>query len=146
MHDKQICSDDRMMENDSYSEDDDYDKRYDDSKQEMSVSIINANNNTSGSLDFSAENDICTDNEDNDMLNDAPLATSTPYHNARYEREEDFEEYERKIYEQLYGINHTSEISSSKESTDLLIIDDNLSDSDAEMLKCTINKYVRMIE
>jgi hypothetical protein len=100
---------------DSYSEDDDYDKRSGQNEQEMSVSITNANNDTSESLEFSTENDICTDNEDNDMLNDAPLASSSPCHNVNYEREEDFEEYERKIYEQLYGLNHMSETSSSKE-------------------------------
>lgn len=107
---------------DSYSEDDDCDKQYDENEREKIVSMMTEN--TRGSIDFSEEDDICTDDEENDVLKDAPLGTSSPCNNVNYQRDGNFEEYERKAYEQY----HRSESYSSKES-----IDDNLSDSDAEM-------------
>lgn len=107
---------------DSYSEDDDCDKRYDENETEKIVSMMNEN--TRGCINFSEEDDIYVDEEDNDMLQDSPLCSSSPYNDVSYERDESFEKYERKTYEQY----HMNETYSSKES-----IDDFLSDSDAEM-------------
>lgn len=104
-------------EYDSYIEDYDYDEQYDENEQEETVPSVSEN--IAESIDVFEENDICVDDDGNDILKSTPLSTSSPL-----EKEEDFEEYERMAYEQY----HMSESYSSKES-----LDDYLSDSDAEM-------------
>lgn len=109
-------------EYESYSEDDDCDKQYDEDEGEVIMSGMAEH--LREIEDFSEEEDISVDDDEDGILKDAPLSTSSPCNNVNFEGEEDFEEYERKAYEQY----HMSETYSSKGS-----LDDYLSDSDDEM-------------